>query len=134
MDSKLVGNALNAMQWNIYSLPNPRFGFLTGDSPILISNALGENGGFAVLAISPSRFFIAAHDPKVIQSFVSQRPNGLEEAFNDACARQSHHVIIANDHAQTTFIDRRFRKRTIATEPNGLVTWNSPLIVKCERG
>lgn len=128
IDSKRIGDTLNAMQWSVYTLKSPRFGFLTGDTPIMVSNGIGHRRGFALLAISPSRFFIAAHDAKVIQAFETQRPNGLEQALNDSCTRQSHHVIIAHDDAQTEFVDKRFLKQTAPAGPNGLVTWNSPLI------
>jgi hypothetical protein len=128
IDSELIGETLNAMYWSVYALEQPRFGFLTGDHPIMISNGLGHQRGFVALAISPSRLFIAAHDQQVINAFRTQRPNGLEQAFNDACTRQSHHVIIARDNAQKPFIDKRFLKLPAPVGTYGMVTWNSPLI------
>lgn len=128
IDSKRIGSTFNSMQWSVYTLTNRRFGFLTGDHPIMISNGLGHSRGFALLAISPSQLFMAAHDGNVINAFETQRPNGLEQAVNDACTRQSHHVIIAHNDAQRTFVDRRFLKQPAPVGPNGFVTWNSPLI------
>jgi hypothetical protein len=128
IDSQRIGSTFNAMHWSVYTLANPRFGFLTGDHPVMISNGLGHARGFALLAVSPSRLFIAAHDRKVINAFLTQRPNGLEQAVNDACTRQSQHIIIAQDDAQRTFIEKRFLKMTAPVGPSGFVTWNSPLI------
>lgn len=128
IDSKPIGNTLNAMHWSVYVLAHPRFGFLTGDHPIIISNGLGHRRGFTVLAISPSQLFIAAHDPNVISAFETQRANALERACNDACVRQSRHVIIARDDDQRTFVDRRFLKEAVPLGPSGFVTWNSPLV------
>jgi hypothetical protein len=128
IDSKRIGDALNAMHWSVYSLTNPRFGFLTGDHPIMISNGLGHRRGFILLAISPYRLFIAANDRLVLDAFETQRPNGLEKAVNDATAVQSHHVIVAKDDAQRLFVDRRFLRRTAPVGPYGFVTWNPPLV------
>lgn len=109
-------------------MQNPRFGFLTGDHPIIISNGLGHVRGFIVLAISPSDIFIAANDLKVIDAFQTQRPNALEQAFNDACVRQSRHIIIAQNESQREFIDRRFLKKPAPVGASGMITWNAPLI------
>lgn len=128
IDSRRIGNTLNAMHWHLYVLERPRFGFLTGDHPIMVSNGLGHNRSFVLLAISPSKLFVAAHDPKVIDAFLTQRANGLEHAVNDACARQSKHIILAHDSAQLTFVDRRFLKASVPVGRSGFVTWNSPLV------
>lgn len=128
IDSKLIGSTLNAMHWSVYTLAAPRFGFLTGDQPIMMSNGLGHKRGFAMLPISPTRLFIAAHDTQVIAAFETQQPKALERAINDACTRQSHHVLIAQDEKQAAFIDKRFLKQAAPEGPNGLITWKSPLI------
>lgn len=128
IDSKRIGETINAMHWSVHVIKNPRHGFVTGDHPIMISNGLGNERGFIALPISPSRLFLAAHNRKVIDAFKTQRDNSLEQALNDACTVQSHHVIIATDDRQTTFIDRRFLKKTAPVGPTGMVTWNSPLI------
>lgn len=128
IDSRRIGETLNAMHWTVYDLKKPRFGFLTGDHPIMISNGLGHQRGFVMLAVSPSLLFIAAHDKKVIEAFETQRPNALELAYNDACTRQSHHVVIARDDTQGSFIDKRFLKQAAPLGTYGMVTWNSPLI------
>lgn len=127
IDSPRIGGTLNAMHWSVYTLENPRFGFLTGDYPIMLSNGIGHNEGFAVLAISPRKLFVAAHDLKTIKAFTSQRANALERAINDACVQQSRHVIIAHNDSQKVFVDRRFLKNKVAAGPNGLFSWKSPL-------
>ena len=66
IDSKLIGNTLNLMHWRTYILQHPRFGFLTGDSPLIMSNGVGHRRSFVVVAISPFRLFIAAHDSLTI--------------------------------------------------------------------
>lgn len=128
IDSKRIGETINAMHWTVHSMKNPRHGFISGDHPIMISNGLGNERSFIALPISPAHLFLAAHNIQVINAFKSQRENGLEQACNDACAVQSHHMIIAADDRQTLFIDRRFLTKTAPVGPTGFVTWNAPLI------
>lgn len=128
IDSNRIGETLVQMHWRVIELSNPRFGFLTGDHPITISNGLGHRRGFVALAISPTQLFLAAHDMKVINSFTSQRANGIEQAFNDACVCQSRHVIIGANDLQKTFVERRFLKQTAPVGQNGFTTWNAPLM------
>ncbi len=128
IDSKLIGQAINTMIWEVRELRNPRYGFLTGDQPVMISNGLGHPRGFVLVAISPTRFFVAANDQKVIDAFTNQRPNAMEEAMNDACVRQSNHVVITKEADLKAFVDIRFLKSAMPVGQNGLVTWNSPLV------
>lgn len=127
MDSARIGAALNAMLWSVITLSKPRYGFLTGDLPILISNGLGHSKSFVALAIAPARIFIAAHKPAVLQSFASQEMKALENAINDACVRQAQHIIIAQDSAQTSFIEKRFLRQALPLSSYGMPTWNAPL-------
>ena len=127
IDSPRIGETLNAMHWCVYTLEYPRFGFLTGDHPIMLSNGIGHKAGFVVLAISPRRLFVAAHDQEVIKAFTSQRANALERAINDACVQQSRHVIVAHNDSQKVFVDRRFLQNQVSAGPNGLFSWKSPL-------
>lgn len=127
IDSSLIGDTLNTMIWSVYTLANPRFGFLTGDQPVMLSNGIGHPQGFVIIAISPSKLFIAAHDQNVINSFMTQRLNDLESAINDACVRQSRHIVISNNLSQMQFVDRRFLKLPVPVGPNGLSSWTSPL-------
>ena len=128
IDSPRIGAALVTMNWKLVTLENPRFGFLTGDQPLMMSNGVGHMRGFVLLAISPTHLFLAARNLKVADAFTTQRPNALERALNDAVLRQSHHVVIARDDGQREFIDKRFLKLTAPVGENGYYTWKSPLI------
>ena len=128
VDNARIGETLNEMHWSVCTLSSPLFGFLSGDHPIILSDGVGHLRGFVGLAISPTQLFLAAHDREVIDAFRTQKDTALEKAINDACARQSHHVIIARDDAQRAFIDRRFLKRPAPVGASGFVSWKSPLL------
>ena len=128
IDSDNIGPVLNGMRWAVHEA-NGDFGFLTGDMPILLSNGLGHNRAFVMLAIGPSRIFIAAHDPEVIKSFTTQSANALQRGLNDACVRQSRHIVVAHRASQTRFVDRRFlRDVPLALNEAGLAIWKAPLV------
>jgi len=128
IDSENIGPVLNSMRWTVHRADGA-FGFLTGDLPIMISDGLGHNKAFVMLPIGPTNLFIAAHDAAVINSFTTQSANALQRGINDACVRQSRHVIIAHRDNQTAFIDRRFlRGEPLAINRAGLATWKSPLV------
>lgn len=128
IDSENIGPVLNSMRWVVHQADGA-FGFLTGDLPIMISDGIGHNRAFVILPIGPSRIFIASPDAAVIRAFTSQTANALQRALNDACVRQSRHVIIAHRDSQTAFVDRRFLKgEPLAIDRAGLATWKSPLV------
>jgi hypothetical protein len=128
IDSENIGPVLNSMRWTVHKTDGA-FGFLTGDLPILISNGLGHDQAFVMLPVGPSRLFIASPNADVIKSFTTQSANALQRGINDACVRQSRHVIIASRDSQTAFIDRRFlRGDPLAINRAGLATWKSPLV------
>lgn len=128
IDSENIGPVLNNMRWALHEADGA-FGLMTGDMPILVSNGLGQRDGFVMLAIGPSRLFIAAHDLEVIKSFTSQSANALQRGLNDACVRQSRHVIVADGDNQAAFVDRRFlRDLPLSIGSAGLATWAVPLV------
>ncbi|MBB4096673.1 DUF4238 domain-containing protein [Sphingomonas kyeonggiensis] len=129
IDSPRIGGALNAMHWRMHSLEHPRFGLLSSDQPLLLSNGLGHGQSFAVLATSPTQVFLAARDQRVIDGFRRQRPSALETGLNDACVRQAAEMVVAHSDTQRTFVDRRLLKTDLALDPNtGLPSWNPPII------
>lgn len=126
IDSEAVGNNLNEMRWCVHNVDHSHFGFLTGDLPLMMSEGLGPTRSFIVLAISPERLFIASHDQAIIDRFRSRSANALQRVVNNACARQSQHVIIAHDDAQSAFVDKRLRKKQLPAGASGWPAWDVP--------
>lgn len=126
IDSDTVGNTLNAMRWGVREVDHPCFGFLTGDLPLMMSNGLGHPHSFIALAISPERLFFASPDQAIINRFKAISANALQRAVNNACARQSQHVIVAHDDGQTAFIDKRLRRDQLHAGASGWPSWDVP--------
>lgn len=127
IESTRISTILTGMAWGVIMLHEPRFGFLTGDMPLTLSNGLAPPDSFVMLPISPTKLFIAAHKREVINSFATQRPNALERAINDACARQSKHLVIGKNDQQRLFVDRRFQRERQKLSSAGFMTWKAPL-------
>jgi len=126
IDSENVGNILNAMRWCVHRAEHGHFGFLTGDLPLMMSNGLGHGQSFLALAISPESLFVASPNQEIIDRFKSKTGNALQRAVNDACARQSKHVIIAKDERQTAFVEKRLRRERVPVGPGGWPSWEVP--------
>lgn len=126
IDNKRIGETLNNMQWQLSWLPRPRHGFLTGDQPLMMSDGIGHPRGFVALPVGPDRVFVAANDKSTLKAFASAPY--LELAMNDACTRQSRHVIIARDDSQRRFVENRFIRQAVPAGSNGYVSWNIPEI------
>jgi hypothetical protein len=126
IDSERVGNNLNAMRWCVHDVEHSQFGFLTGDLPLMMSNGLGHEHSFIALAISPERLFVASHNQAIINRFKSRSANVLQRALNNACARQSQHVIIAQDDWQTAFVSKRLCQERLQAGPSGWPDWDVP--------
>jgi hypothetical protein len=131
IDSEKIQSTIYNMFWNKIDLNRLNFPLLTGDLPLIRSNGLGIKGGFLILPISPSSFFIAANRTEVITSFTSQPAKRLGRALNDSIVRQSEIVIIAPNERQTDFINKRFRVATKLEgdgerDKNGDITWLAP--------
>ncbi|HEY0011578.1 MAG TPA: DUF4238 domain-containing protein [Allosphingosinicella sp.] len=128
MDSEMIGSALARMHWGFARLGETRFGLMTSDSPVMVSNGIGHKDGFVALPTSPTTFFIAANRAETINAFRTQTNRALELAFNDAVVRQARHLVIAPDARQFGFVEKRFRPDDASRDDMNRLTWNSPLI------
>lgn len=127
IDSERIGTALTAMHWEVIDLDNPRYGFVSSDQPLMMSNGLGHGRSFVVLAVSPTQLFVAARDRRIIEAFRVQRRNALESAINDACVRQAAEMVIAHRDDHSLFVERRLLRGGLEqAQHTGLPTWNAP--------
>ncbi len=111
IDSPLLGGALRRMHWEVFELTHRKHGFITGDEPVMASNGLGVRGGFVAIPIGPTRVFLAAHDADHVAGFTDW-PERLENAFNDAMARQARRLVVGDSAAHHAFVDRRLGTAT----------------------
>ncbi len=129
IDNEWIGTHLNGMSWSVVRLPAPRYGLLTSDSPLMISNGVGIPDGFLILPLGPDTYFLAANRLQVAQSFTGQPVRALENAFNDAVVKQAEKWVIGATPGQLTFVERRLAR--IGTPRRSDVlhanTWKAPL-------
>ena len=127
VNSNVIGQVLGQMVWGYATIRKQRFGLLTSDTPLIMSNGLGTPDSFLILPLSPQNFFIAAASVEVVRSFVEQQGKALERSFNDAVVCQAHNVVIASDIRQQRFVEARLhRSRRSNVDRLGLMRWLGP--------
>ncbi len=129
IDNYRIGTHLNGMSWSLVQLRAPRHGFLTSDSPLMMSNGVGIPDGFLILPLGPDSYFLATNRLQVAQSFTGQPARALENAFNDAVVKQAERWVIGATPSQLTFVERRLAK-VGAPRRRGVLhenTWKAPL-------
>ncbi len=128
VDNEMIGSHLVQMPWSFVSLPELEHGLLTSDSPVIMSNGLGNPNGFLILPVAPDRYFLAVNRPEVAASFTGRRPRQIERAFNDAVVRQAEKWVIGSTPRQPAFVERRLRKPDDPWRTDVLhaTTWQAP--------
>lgn len=126
IQSRLIGEGLAKMVWAVHTLQQARFGFLTGDDPIILSNGLNTNDAFVILPLSPKHLFIAAGSQRALWSYTSQTDRAIERAINDAIVVQASTLVIGRDDRQAPFVDKRLGRSPAGAGFLGRHTWKCP--------
>lgn len=124
--SRLIGQGLGGMVWEIHTLATPNHGLLTSDDPVMTSNGLNNDDSFAILPIGPRQLFIAANSQRAMWSFRSQTDRAIERAMNDAVVAQADQLVIGENSRQSLFVDRRLGKSKPPDSFLGRHVWKCP--------
>jgi hypothetical protein len=124
--SKLVGQGLASMVWEVHTLTTLNHGLLTSDDPVMTSNGLNSGDSFVILPIGPRQLFIAANSDRAMWSFRSQTDRAIEWAMNDAVVAQADQLVIGEDSRQSLFVDRRLGYSKPSAGFIGRHTWKCP--------
>jgi hypothetical protein len=108
MDSKLIGDALNQMQWGVITVHRARYTLLTSDRPIVMSNGLGRPEAHLVMPIAPDKIFVAARSPEVMRQLDLRAQRGeLLDELNSRMAQQARGFVYSVNSFQLRFVERR---------------------------
>lgn len=110
IDSQMVGNHLNGMEWTIISPPSS-YTFLTSDRPIVMTNGLSNDNSHLVIPIGPRKLFVACNTTATAREIASLKPNDLVARVNDRVVRQARDFVIGIDDGQLRFVEKRFGDR-----------------------
>jgi hypothetical protein len=106
MDSKLLGEQLNGMAWEVVQLQSS-YSLLTSDRPIVMTNGIGGPQKHFAMPIGPRLLFIAADDPAEVQQLAQQNHDTLAEVTNNRVVRQARKFVWGLDDTQRRFVERR---------------------------
>lgn len=126
IQSRSLGEGLAKMVWGVHTLQQPRYGFLTGDDPVITSNGLNADDSFVILPISPKHIFIAAGTQRAMWSYTSQTDRAIEGAINDATVVQAETLVIGRNGLQAAFVAKRLGKRPPGDGFLGRHSWKCP--------
>lgn len=124
--SKLIGQGLASMVWEVHTLVTLNHGLLTSDDPVMTSNGLNSGDSFVILPVGPSQLFIAANSQRAMWSFRSQTDRAIERAMNDAVVAQADQLVIGEDSRQSLFVGRRLGHSKPSDGFLGRHTWKCP--------
>ncbi|MNV15317.1 hypothetical protein D3C71_1060370 [compost metagenome] len=126
IQSRIIGEGLAKMIWAVHRLQQTRYGFLTGDDPIITSNGLRADDAFVILPLSPEHLFIAAGSQRALWSYTSQTDRAIERAINDAIVVQANTLVIGRDDRQANFVANRLGRKPAGAGFLGRHTWKCP--------
>lgn len=128
--SEATGNIINEMVWGVGRCNEQYHGLMTSDVPVLMTNGLRGNSACLLLPIGPDKFFIAAHNPKVIEAFNNVDAKKLERQINSAIVSQATKLVVANHARHRRFVENRFCVSTPQVSRYGFYVWDPPLDLK----
>lgn len=126
IQSRLIGGGLARMAWTVHALERVRYGLLTCDDPVIMSNGLNAADSFVMLPLGPFHLFVAGGSSRALWSYTSQSDRDIERAINDAIVAQADAIVIGRNDQQASFIDRRLGRSPANDGFLGRHTWKCP--------
>jgi hypothetical protein len=108
-DNEILGKYLNNMIWAVVDLSRANNRLLISDRSVVFSN-LKEKLGYASLAISPTKLFVAVNNTTALDFFRRSKPEQIVRAANKDVVTRSRKYVWAHDESQTRFIQNNMSK------------------------
>lgn len=112
MDLPRVGTQIIRMHWEVLSIPDVRFNFLTSDRPIIMTNGIGTPEGHIAVPIGPRKLFLAANKKETIDQIARVPPCDLIMDVNAGVVGQAEKFVYGDSDFAVNFVEKRFRRST----------------------
>lgn len=109
MDLPNVGLHLNNMQWRVFTLENGRRDLLTADRPVFMSGGIHHPESYLSLPISPTKLFVAANDPRLLDKFAAMPASDITRNSNETVSLQARNYVFGTDDFQINFVRARLQ-------------------------
>jgi hypothetical protein len=113
-DNPNLGAHINNMIWRVADLSAAQHRFVTSDRPVMFVG-VRQPDGYAALAISPTRLFIAANRKELLAQLFQKNPNDVVTAVNDQVVSRARRFVYAADETERQFIEDKMSTNLEAT-------------------
>ena len=96
-----------ALPWRIFDCSSADYGLLLSDHPVVLV-PLARDDGHIAMALSPTKYLVAAANDKTRTIAESIRPKLAVRILNKLTAQRAQHCVIATDNSQRSFIEKHF--------------------------
>jgi len=105
-DDKTTRHIRN-IPWRIFDCSEADYGLLVSDHPVVLV-PLERDDGHIAMALSPTKYLVAASNDRMRAAANSIRPNLAVRIMNKLAVQRAQHYVIASDQAQDGFIRKHF--------------------------
>jgi Protein of unknown function (DUF4238) len=111
IDNEKVNGHINNMAWDVIHLSASSRQLLTSDRPVVISKLNDPKMGSVMMAISPSKLFIAVNDRRWLDYLKGRRPREIVGPANKQTVERARRYVWAQNGSQEAFIRKYMGKK-----------------------
>jgi Protein of unknown function (DUF4238) len=123
-DNEILGKHINNMTWAIVDLSPATNHLLISDRPVTFSN-LKEKNGYASIAISPTKLFVAVNSATTLDFFRRTNQETIVRAANKDVVTRSRKYVWSQNESQTRFLQNNMSKKMEPTPLLPNIGWKS---------
>lgn len=129
INNQRIGTHINGMIWSFVRFSEIKYGLLTSDNPVLMSNGLGHPAGFLIIATGPDTLFMATNRYDIVRAYTDQPRKALERALNDAVVRQADRLVVGHTREHLTFVSKRLTRNSPFSNGDFFhhTSWRAPI-------
>lgn len=111
ISNKNVNAFIKKMRWATIDTSRATQRLLTSDRPVLRTNGLNKRNGHVVLAIGPTRLFVAAFDGPSMSLIKQVAVSDLVRRYNKQIVQGAARYVYADDRSQARFVMKHIGTR-----------------------
>ena len=123
-DNEMLGRRINSLPKGVLDLSASSIPLLTSDRPVVGTN-IWEPEGRISIPINPTKLWVAAANPAMIDRLRKRCPTVTVKWFNRLTVGRARKYVWAPDLSQTDFIEKNMSK-TMKSTPFYPIPWPPP--------
>ena len=115
INSRLIGQTLINMAWDLVDLSSSDINLLSSDSPVIMSNGLAGAEANWALPVSPTKLFLASRPGPSRDQFLRQSAKQIVRRSNQVVVGRARRFVISTDDSQHNFVNRHLGADEVET-------------------